>query len=60
MHLGEHIDLLILLVEQVLELAHLQLELAHALFQGLGVATRECAAAQLVAGSALKADVGAL
>ena len=59
-HSREHVDLLILLVEQLLELAHLALQQSHALFQRLGVSARESAAAELVAGLALEANVGAL
>jgi hypothetical protein len=60
MHLGQHVDLLVLLVQQVLEFADLALELPHALLERLGVSTWEGAAAQLVAGAALEADAGAL
>ncbi len=59
-HGGEHVNLFVLFVEQVLELADLALELADALLERLGVAARKGAAAELVAGAALEADVCAL
>lgn len=60
MHPGEDIDLLVLLIEQVLELAHLGLERPDPLLEGLGVATRKGASAELVAGAALEPHRGAL
>lgn len=56
----EHVDLLVLLVEQFLELAYFGLEDSHALLEGLGVAPGEGATAELVTGLALEADVCAL
>lgn len=60
MYPREHVNLFVLLVEQLFELACLGLEDPHALLQGLGVAPGEGATAELVAGLALKADIGAL
>lgn len=60
MHLGQHIDLLILLIQQIFQFPDLQLQLAHALLQGLGISPRKGAPAQLVAGAALEADIGTL
>jgi hypothetical protein len=59
-HAREHVNLLVLLVEQLLELAHLGLQKPHALLQRLGVASREGAPAELVARLALESDIGAL
>lgn len=59
-HSGEHVNFLVLFVEQVLEFADLALELADAFLERLGVAARKGAAAEFVAGAALEADVGAL
>lgn len=56
----QHVDLLIFLVEQLLELAYFGLEHAHALLERLGVSSREGAAAELVAGLALESNIGAL
>jgi len=59
-HPREHVDLLVLLVQQVLQLPHLALEDADALLERLGVAAREGAPAELVARLALEADVRTL
>jgi hypothetical protein len=56
----EHVDLLVLFVEQVLELAHFRLQEADSLLERLGVSAREGAPAELVARLALESDVGAL
>ena len=56
----KHIDLLILLVEQLLQLADLSFQLSYALLERLGVASGKCATAELVAGLAFESDVGAL
>ena len=60
MHLGEHINLLILLVQQVLQLPHFSLQRAHSLLQGFRISTRKCSSAELIARLALEADVGTL
>ncbi len=60
MHPGEHVDFLVFLVEQLLQLAHLRLQRAHSLFQGLGVSSGKGATAKLIARLTLKAHVGAL
>lgn len=60
MNAGEHVDLLIFLVEQLLELAHFGLQHAHTLLERLGVTPGEGATAELVAGLALESNVGAL
>jgi hypothetical protein len=56
----KHIDLLIFLVEQLFQLADLSFQQSHALFERLRVASRKSSATELVAGLALKADIGAL
>jgi hypothetical protein len=56
----EHVDLFVLLVQQVLQFPDFGLQAPHAVFQRLGVAAWKGPAAQLVAGLALKANVGAL
>jgi len=60
MHLRQHIDLLILFVQQVLQFPHFRLERAYSLLQRLGVSTRECSSTELVARLALEAHVGTL
>jgi len=60
MNAREHINLLIFLVEQLLQLAHLCLQESYALLQRLGISSWEGATAQLVAGLAFESDVGAL
>jgi hypothetical protein len=59
-HLGQHVYLLVLLIQQVLEFPHFQLELSNALLERLGVTPGEGAAAELVAGLAFESDVCAL
>ncbi len=56
----EHVDLLVLFVEQVLELAHFGLETSDAVFQRLCVTSRKSSPTQLVARLALEPDIGAL
>lgn len=60
MHLGQHIDFLILLVQQILQFPDFGLQRANSLFQRFGVAAWECSSAELVARLALEADVGTL
>lgn len=60
MHLGQHVDLLILLVQQILQLPNLRLQGADALLERLGVASWKGTTAELVAGAAFKANIGAL
>lgn len=60
MYPGQHIDLLILLIQQVLQVPHFGLERPHSFLQRLGVSSGECSAAEFVAGLAFEADVGAL
>lgn len=59
-HFDEDIDLFFLLVEQVLELAHLALEGPDPFLEGLGVSTGKGASAELVTRPTLKADAGTL
>lgn len=59
-NLGEDINLLVLHVQQDLHVLHLRFEQADALFQGFGVSSGKRSPAQLVAGFALKPDIGAL
>lgn len=60
MHLGEHLDLLVLLVQKILQLANFTLENSHTLLQGLGVAPRKGPPTELVRRLALKAHIRAL
>ena len=60
MNSRKHIDLLVLLIEQLLQLADLCLQESYALLERLGVTSGKCATAELVAGLALKTNVGAL
>jgi hypothetical protein len=59
-HAREHVNLLIFLVEQVLQLAHFRFQQSHSLLQRFGVSSREGAATELVAGLAFESDVCAL
>jgi hypothetical protein len=54
-HLGEHVDLLVLLVEKILKLTNFSLELSYPLFERLCVTPRERSAAELIACSAFEA-----
>jgi hypothetical protein len=56
----QHVDFFVLLVKQVFELPHFGFESSNAIFQGLCVTSWKCSSAQLVAGLAFKADIGAL
>lgn len=56
----KYIDLFVLFVQQVLQLSHFGFEGPHALLQTLGVASGEGTSAELVAGLAFEANVGAL
>lgn len=60
MHPRKHIYLLVLLIQEILQFAHLALQDPDPLLEGFGVATREGSAAELVARLALEPDVGAL
>ena len=59
-HLGEHVDLLVLLVQQILEFPDLAFQGANPLFQRLGVSAGERASAEFIARAAFEADVGTL
>lgn len=56
----EHIDLFVLLIQQVLEIPDFRLQRAYSFLQGFGVAARESATTQFIARFALEANVGAL
>jgi len=56
----QHVDLLVLLVQQVLQVAHLSLEHAYALLKRLCISTGKSSSAELVAGLAFEAHVEAL
>jgi hypothetical protein len=56
----EHVDFLILFVQQILEISDLCLEGSHTFLQRFGISTWERAAAQFVACFALETNVGAL
>lgn len=60
MHGREHVNLLVLFVEQILELSDFGLELADTLLKRLGIASRKRSSAEFVAGTAFEANVGAL
>lgn len=60
MYPGEHVDLLVLLIEEVLEISHLGLQRAHPILERLCVSSGEGATAEFVAGLALETDVGTL
>ena len=57
---GQHVDFLVLLVQQVLEFANLGFQSAHPFLQRLCVTSRKGTTAQFVASLALKADVQTL
>lgn len=57
---GKHIDLLVFLVEQLLQLADLSFKQPHALFERLCITSWERPSTELVASLAFKANVGAL
>lgn len=57
---GEHVDLLILLIQKLFKVFHLGLQQSYSLFQGLGVASREGSPTELVACFALEANVDTL
>lgn len=59
-HLGEHVDLFVLLIQQIFQVANLSLQDPDPLLQTFGVSSGECTPAQLVAGLALEPDVGTL
>ncbi len=60
MHLGEDVNLLVLHVQQNLQVLHLRFQQADALFQGFSISSGKRSPAELVAGFALKPDIGAL
>jgi len=60
MHLRQHVDFLIFLVQQILELSNFGFQGTDSLLQRLSVSTRECPSAEFIACLALKAYVGAL
>jgi hypothetical protein len=57
---GQHIDLFILLIQQVLQFPDFGFQPSNAIFQRLCVASREGSSAQLVTRLTLEANVGAL
>jgi hypothetical protein len=57
---GKHVNLLILLVEQFLQLAYFSLQEPYSLLQRFGVPSGKGTTAELIAGLTLEADVGAL
>jgi hypothetical protein len=57
---GEHIDFLILLIEERLEFSDLGLQASYSLLQRFGVSTRKGSPTELVARLAFEADVDAL
>ncbi len=59
-HLGEHVDLLVLLVQQILEFPDLGFQGANTFLQRLGVSAWERASAEFVARAAFESDIGTL
>lgn len=60
MDLGQDIDFLLLLLQQILQLPHFGLQAPHSLLQALRVSPGEGPATELVTRPALEADIGAL
>lgn len=60
MYPREHVNLLILLVQQILQVFDLCLQGSHSFLQRLGITTGESTAAQLITRFALETNVGAL
>jgi hypothetical protein len=60
MHLGQHFDFLVLLVQQVLELSDLALERPHSLLKRFRIASGKGTATEFVTGAAFEPDVGTL
>lgn len=60
MYPGQHVDLLILLIQQVLQIFDFGLQGSHSFLQRLGITARERPTAQLVARLALEPNVGTL
>lgn len=60
MHLGEYVDLFILLIQQILQLSNLSFQSSYLLFQRLCVTSREGSPAQLVACFALETNIRTL
>lgn len=60
MNSREHIDLLVLFVQQILQFSYFGFETSYSILQRLSVATWESSAAQLVAGFTFEPDVGTL
>jgi len=56
----EHINLLVLLTEQLLQLANLPFQQTHSLLERLGVTPGKRSATELIAGLAFETDIGAL
>jgi hypothetical protein len=57
---GEHIDLFILLVQEILQFPDFCFQSPNTIFQRLGIASGEGSSTQLITCLALKPDVGAL
>jgi hypothetical protein len=60
MYPGQHVDLLVLFVQQILQILDFCFQGSHTLLERLGVTTRESPAAQFIARSTFETDVGAL
>ena len=56
----ENVDLLILFVQKILQIFNLCFQGSYTFLQGLGIATRERAAAQFITRFALEPNIGAL
>jgi len=59
-HLGQHIDLFILFVQQVFEIADFGFQHANAFLERFGVSAGKSPPAELIAGATLKPNIGTL
>lgn len=60
MNLGQHVDLLILLIQQVFQFSDFEFERSHSIFERFGISAREGSSTELIAGLAFESDIGAL
>lgn len=56
----QHIDLLVLLIQQVLQILHLGFQRSHSLLERLRISSGKGATTEFVTGLALETDIGAL
>ena len=60
MYFGEHVNLLVLFIQQVFQFPHFSLQCPHPILQRLGVSAWKGPPTQLIAGLALESDIGTL